>query len=57
MITDAQLNALALFLGTFMMSLIVLYHFLAVNAEDASKSDSQTPGEGQKHKAAIVGTN
>lgn len=32
MITDAQLYSLALFLGSAAMLLIVLYHFLEVNA-------------------------
>jgi oligosaccharyl transferase complex subunit OST4 len=34
MITDAQLYSLALFLGSASMLLIVLYHFLEVNAKD-----------------------
>ncbi|ETN41797.1 uncharacterized protein HMPREF1541_03734, partial [Cyphellophora europaea CBS 101466] len=34
MITDAQLYSLALFLGCAAMLLIVLYHFLEVNAVD-----------------------
>lgn len=34
MITDAQLYSLALFLGSAAMLLIVLYHFLEVNATD-----------------------
>ena len=51
MITDDGLNSLAIFLGSLAMLLIVLYHFLEVNAiEDkplddkpASKSTSKTP--------------
>lgn len=34
MITDNQLYSLALFLGSAAMLLIVLYHFLEVNALD-----------------------
>ena len=34
MITDGQLYTLALFLGSASMLLIVLYHFLEVNAVD-----------------------
>lgn len=34
MITDDQLYSLALFLGSAAMLLIVLYHFLEVNAKD-----------------------
>ena len=34
MITDAQLYSLAIFLGSAAMLLIVLYHFLEVNAVD-----------------------
>ena len=40
MVTDKELNAIAIFLGTLMMSLIVLYHFLAVNSADKSASVS-----------------
>jgi oligosaccharyl transferase complex subunit OST4 len=34
MITDAQLYSLAIFLGSAAMLMIVLYHFLEVNAQD-----------------------
>lgn len=34
MISDAQLYSLAIFLGSAAMLLIVLYHFLEVNATD-----------------------
>lgn len=34
MITDNQLYSLAIFLGSAAMLLIVLYHFLEVNATD-----------------------
>jgi len=37
MISDTELNSIAIFLGTLMMGLIVLYHFLAVNAGDSAE--------------------
>lgn len=33
MITDAQLYSLAIFLGSAAMLMIVLYHFLEINAQ------------------------
>lgn len=43
MITDDQLYTLALFLGSASMLLIVLYHFLEINApnEEDAKLDSE----------------
>ena len=38
MISDASLYSLAIFLGSASMLLIVLYHFLEINAKDDSKS-------------------
>lgn len=38
MISDDQLYSLALFLGSAAMLLIVLYHFLEVNAKDEDLS-------------------
>lgn len=40
MITDNQLYTLAIFLGSASMLLIVLYHFLEVNAKDADETMS-----------------
>lgn len=40
MISDEQLHSLAIFLGTLMMGMIVLYHFLAVNDAGSSSSSS-----------------
>jgi len=41
MITDDQLYKLAIFLGSLAMLLIVLYHFLEINAiDDGPKADS-----------------
>lgn len=53
MITDSQLNTLAIFLGTLMMGLIVLYHFLAINSED-SKIKTKASETISKLKPAIV---
>jgi oligosaccharyl transferase complex subunit OST4 len=41
MITDEQLYSLALFLGAAAMLLIVLYHFLEVNATDGEPLSKQ----------------
>lgn len=46
MITDSALYSLAVFLGSASMLLIVLYHFLEVNAKDVEPStiiDNQGP--------------
>ncbi|TKA60097.1 hypothetical protein B0A55_12443 [Friedmanniomyces simplex] len=46
MISDASLYSLAVFLGSAAMLLIVLYHFLEINAkEEGSKSESVVGGE------------
>ena len=45
MITDDGLNSLAIFLGALAMLLIVLYHFLEVNAiedNNTSTTDEKT---------------
>ena len=42
MITDDGLNSLAIFLGALAMLMIVLYHFLEVNA----KEDTPAPATG-----------
>jgi oligosaccharyl transferase complex subunit OST4 len=41
MITDDGLYRLAIFLGSAAMLLIILYHFLEVNAVEESGSDSK----------------
>lgn len=51
MITDSELNSITIFLGTLMMSLIILYHFLAVNARELS---STTSGLSNGHNARAV---
>lgn len=42
MITDDGLNSLAIFLGALAMLMIVLYHFLEVNAKDDSIPEQKT---------------
>lgn len=49
MISDNQLYSLSIFLGSAAMLLIVLYHFLEVNAEDdtiSSELKSEKTGVG-----------
>lgn len=48
MISDGDLYQLAIFLGSCAMMMIVLYHFLDVNARDEEPSDTSkaaTPAE------------
>ncbi|KAL4960833.1 dolichyl-diphosphooligosaccharide--protein glycosyltransferase subunit 4 [Aspergillus stella-maris] len=42
MITDNDLHKLAVFLGSCAMMLIVLYHFLEVNAKDDDEETANT---------------
>ncbi|KAJ9652539.1 hypothetical protein H2198_008214 [Neophaeococcomyces mojaviensis] len=51
MISDDQLYSLALFLGSAAMLLIVLYHFLEVNATD--DEDSKLNAELKSEKSGI----
>ncbi|KAF8252635.1 hypothetical protein K440DRAFT_631505 [Wilcoxina mikolae CBS 423.85] len=53
MVTDKELNSIAIFLGTLMMSLIVLYHFLAVNSGD-NKASASVENSGDVKKGAPV---
>lgn len=59
MITDEGLNSLAIFLGSLAMLLIVLYHFLEVNAKDDTSSQAEektaitTPPAQTNTKAAV----
>jgi len=55
MISDDDLYRLAIFLGSLAMLLIVLYHFLEVNAKDDG-APTKTPGEKiASAKPAVVG--
>lgn len=42
MISDASLYSLAVFLGSAAMLLIVLYHFLEINAQDDTAAKTAT---------------
>lgn len=54
MISDNDLYRLALFLGTCAMLMIVLYHFLEVNAHD---DETDHPQSGRKNTRAASGSN
>jgi len=54
MITDNQLYSLAIFLGSVAMLLIVLYHFLEVNAIDDTREVPIKIGTQQGKAAAKV---
>jgi oligosaccharyl transferase complex subunit OST4 len=43
MITDNELYRLAIFLGSLAMLLIILYHFLEVNAKDSDAEEPHMP--------------
>jgi len=56
MISDSQLYSLALFLGSAAMLMIVLYHFLEVNAVDdevSSDLKSEKSGVGAVKPQAV----
>ena len=50
MISDASLYTLAIFLGSAAMLMIVLYHFLEINAKDATEA---TPLSNQRKADAL----
>lgn len=50
MISDAGLYSLAVFLGSAAMLMIVLYHFLEINAKDDDKAGVASP-VGSERKA------
>lgn len=58
MISDDDLYSLAVFLGSIAMLLIVLYHFLEVNAVEAAPvgtgSEKSGKQQGQQPKGAIA---
>ena len=53
MITDNDLYSLAIFLGSLSMLLIVLYHFLEVNAKDDDQLGSTSTSSSSKHARMI----
>ena len=54
MISDEGLNSLAIFLGVLAMLLIVLYHFLEVNAKDDAPATAGGK-EREKEKESVKG--
>lgn len=54
MITDDQLYTLSVFLGSFAMLLIVLYHFLEVNSSD-DESDQKVEGTVVQPRTGVLG--
>ena len=52
MISDTSLYTLSIFLGSCAMLMIVLYHFLEVNAKDGPEGEGT--GEGQRQGAEKV---
>ena len=57
MITDDQLYSLAIFLGCMSMLLIVLYHFLEVNAKEGEKEGAKDTSPANKTSAAAPKSN
>lgn len=57
MISDDELYRLAIFLGSAAMLLIILYHFLEINAVDepADVKAQTTPSTQADSKAGLVG--
>lgn len=54
MISDDQLYALAIFLGSLSMLLIVLYHWLEVNAKENDGSKAAELSAERKADAGVV---
>jgi oligosaccharyl transferase complex subunit OST4 len=55
MISDDELYRLAIFLGSAAMLLIILYHFLEVNAVEEPAEDIKVAGISQTDVKAAVG--
>lgn len=56
MISDDDLYRLAIFLGSAAMLLIILYHFLEVNAVEEPAEENKVPATSQTDtKAAPIG--
>jgi oligosaccharyl transferase complex subunit OST4 len=55
MISDDDLYRLAIFLGSAAMLLIVLYHFLEVNAVEEPAEDSKVATSQTEARAASIG--
>ena len=53
MISDNALYSLAVFLGSAAMMLIVLYHFLEINAKDDEKAGVASPVSSERKADAL----
>ena len=56
MISDGDLYSLAIFLGSCAMMMIVLYHFLDVNAHDEKEPQSAEFAKSAKNAESTVST-
>ena len=56
MISDSSLYSLAVFLGSAAMLLIVVYHFLEINAKDAGTTETGAPLSKERKIDAIPAT-
>jgi oligosaccharyl transferase complex subunit OST4 len=54
MISDNELYTLSIFLGSCAMLLIVLYHFLEVNADDNTNAELNTDHKDEKSGVGAV---
>ncbi|KAH8684395.1 Oligosaccaryltransferase-domain-containing protein [Tricladium varicosporioides] len=55
MISDDDLYRLAIFLGSVAMILIILYHFLEVNAVEETPADVKAQNKARDSKASSIG--
>ena len=55
MITDDELYQLAIFLGSCAMLLIILYHYLEVNAKDSTPLSSSSSVAGSSENGSSSG--
>lgn len=53
MISDNTLYTLAIFLGSAAMLMIVLYHFLEINAQDAGEEGTGKPISNERKADAL----
>ncbi|PGH16481.1 hypothetical protein AJ80_05166 [Polytolypa hystricis UAMH7299] len=54
MISDSDLYQLAIFLGSFAMLLIILYHYLEVNAKDTTSDGSLTTSSSSAASSSLA---
>lgn len=53
MISDSTLYSLAIFLGSAAMLMIVLYHFLEINAQDSGEDIKAKPLSAERQADAL----